>query len=168
MFPVIEIGSEGEAFILYTHDPVPGSTTAEDGDIRFVSSLSAPYNAWSMPTTVSDDSSGKAQGFPALVIGNGGQLIAMWEDHRLSSDNNLFYDCFSSQKTRGSDWFSNIRVSDDSSISDFIFIGDYLDLTLTNTNVFGIWTDRSEMSSIFDLEDNVYGSLIIASGRPRD
>ena len=164
MFPDVEIGPDGQAFIVYTHDPVAGSTTAEDGDIRYISSQGSPYNAWSNPITVSDDSSGKAQGYAALEVGNGGQLHAVWEDHRLSSNSNLFYDCFYSRKPRGTDWFSNFRVGETSSMSDFIYIGDYIGITSNNTTLFCIWTDRRDKLSIFDFEDDVYGSLIISGG----
>jgi len=113
---------------------------------------------------VSDDSSGKAQGYAALVVGNGGQLHAVWEDHRLSTQDNLFYDCFYSRKTRGSDWFSSFRVNEASSMSDFVYIDDYIGITANNTTLFGIWTDRRDKSSVFDSEDDVYGSLIISGG----
>jgi hypothetical protein len=164
MFPDVEIGPDGQAHIAYTHDPVAGSITAEDGDIRYISSQGAPYNAWSNPITVSDDSSGKAQGYAALEVGNGGQLHAMWEDHRLSNQDNLFYDCYYSRKTPGSDWFSSFRANEASSMSDFVYIGDYFGITENDTMLFGIWTDRRDKSIIFDLEDDLYGSLIIFSG----
>jgi hypothetical protein len=166
MFPDVEIGPKGEAFIVYTHDPVAGSTTDEDGDIRFISSVNAPYNVWSSPITISDDGSGKAQGYVTLEVGNGGQLHAMWEDHRLSSESNLFYDCFYSRKPRGTGFFSNFRVSDASSMSDFIYIGDYMDITSNNTTLFGIWTDRRDKLSILDFEDDVYGRIIAGGATP--
>jgi hypothetical protein len=164
MFPDVEIGSDGQATIVYTHDPVAGSTTAEDGDIRYISSQSAPYNVWSSPITVSDDSSGKAQGYAVLEVGNGGQLYAMWEDHRLSSQDNLFYDCYYSRKTPGSNWASSFRANEVSSMSDFIYIGDYFGITTNNTTLFSIWADRRDKLSVFDPEDDVYGSLIISGG----
>jgi hypothetical protein len=149
MFPDVEIGPDGQAHIVYTHDPAVGSTTAEDGDIRYISSQGVPYTAWSNPVTVSDDSSGKAQGYAALEVGNGGQLYAMWEDHRLSKQDNLF---------------SSSRANEASSMSDFIYIGDYFGITANNTTLFSIWTDRRDKSIIFDLEDDVYGNRIIANG----
>jgi hypothetical protein len=175
MFPDVQIGPDGEAFIAYTRDPVAGSTTAEDGDIRFISSVSAPYNAWSSPITISDDESGSAQGYVALEVRGNGELIALWEDHRLSREasftssnfsesSNLFYDCFSALRLNSSSWLSNFRVSEESSMSDFIYVGDYIDITSSNTSVFGIWTDRRDKSSIFDFEDAVYGARIIIGG----
>jgi hypothetical protein len=172
MFPDVEIGPDGKAHIVYTHDPVAGSTTAEDGDIRYISSQGAPYNAWSTPITMSDDSSSKAQGYAALEVGDGGQLHAMWEDHRLSPEalpilpnsSNLLYDIFYSRNPQGTGWFRSFRVNEASSMSDFVYIGDYFGITENNTTLFGIWTDRRDKSGIFDSEDDVYGSLIIAGG----
>jgi hypothetical protein len=50
-------------------------------------------------------------------------------------------------------------VSDVSSINDFLFVGDYIDLT-ANDKLFGVWTDRKDKRDIFDLEDDVFGSHI--------
>jgi len=175
MFPDVELTPGGSAHIVYTHDPVAGSANEEDGDIRYVSSSGSPYTSWSAPVTVNDDGLVRAQGYAALDVQHGGQastLNAMWEDHRLSptvpiafpNSSNLYYDQFYSRKVPGAPgWMENLRVSDVSSISDFIFIGDYVDLTSSN-KLFGIWTDRRDKASIFDLEDDVYGSEIIPGG----
>jgi hypothetical protein len=73
---------------------------------------------------------------------------------------NLFYDIFYSRKTPGaSGWRPNSRVTEASSINDFIFIGDYNDLAISN-EVFAIFTDRRHRASIFEFEDNVFGSQI--------
>lgn len=181
MFPDVEIDAGGEAHIVYTHDPAanpfPGfSTTAEDGDIRYISSGGLPYDTWSPPVTVNDDGLVRAQGYAALETQHGGQsssLHVVWEDHRLSPEvptafpnsSNLFYDQFYSRKVPGEGvgWFTNFRVSDASSINDFIFIGDYIDLT-ANNKLMAIWTDRRDKASIFDFEDDAFGSHIIAGG----
>jgi hypothetical protein len=174
MFPDVEIDAGGEAHIVYTHDPVAGSTTPEDGDIRYVSSGGPPYTFWSLPVTVNDDGLGRAQGYAALETQHGGNsstLHAIWEDHRLSPDvpavfpnsPNLYYDIFYSRKPPGGGWFNNFRVTETSSINDFIFIGDYNDLSAVN-KVFAIFTDRRHRTSIFDFEDNVFGSQIIPGG----
>jgi hypothetical protein len=177
MDPDVEIDAKGNAHIVYTHDPVanplsvpgiPGgvSTTSEDGDIRYITSSGPSFTTWSSPVTVSDDASGKAQGFPALEIQHDGTLNVIWEDHRLSSTDNLYYDIFYSRKPpdHGAVWSRNDRVTDVSSISDYIFKGDYIDLTSNSTLLFGVWTDRRHQTSIFELEDNVFGSRIIPGG----
>ena len=96
----------------------------------------------------------------------------MWEDHRLSPEvlpilpnsSNLLYDIFYSRNPQGTGWFRSFRVNEASSMSDFVYIGDYFGITENNTTLFGIWTDRRDKSIIFDSEDDVYGSLIIAGG----
>ena len=183
MWPDVEIDPGGNAHIVYTHDPAanpfPGfSDTAEDGDVRYVTSPGAPYGAgsWSAPETVNDDGLVRAQGYAAMETDGGGSshVHVIWEDHRLSPEvpavfpnsSNLFYDIFYSRKTPGnSGWRPNSRVTEASSINDFIFIGDYNDLAISN-KVFAIFTDRRHRTSIFEFEDNVFGSLI--TPRPND
>lgn len=184
MFPDVEIDPGGEAHIAYTNAPIsqgpfPGCSTpsAENGDIRYITSGAAPYGAgsWSAPVTVNDDGLVRAQGYAALETQHGGQsssLHVVWEDHRLSptvptvfpNSSNLRYDQFYSRKVPGHGWFSNFRVSDTSSLSDFIFIGDYIDLAANDSNKFAIWTDRRHQTSIFAFEDNTFGSRIISGG----
>lgn len=175
MFPDVEIDGGGAAHIAYTHDPAanpePGfSDTPEDGDIRYVTSSGQPYNAWSAPLTVNDDGMVRAQGWATLETQTKNKLTTVyliWEDHRLSPElptefpnsPNLYYDIFGAKKGFGSSgWFTNTRVSDMTSISDFVFIGDYFDLAANDKFVFGIWTDRRDKTEIFDFEDDVFGS----------
>jgi hypothetical protein len=177
MFPDVEIDGRGRAHVLYTHDPVAGSETAEDGDVRYVSSARSPYRRWSSPVTVNDDGLQRAQGYAALDtqrVGKGVRVHALWEDHRLSPEvpidfpdsPNLYYDMFAASKTVGrGGWSRNRRVSDASSISDFEFIGDYNDLTGNHLVLFGIWTDRRHQTDIFAMEDNVFGSRVATRQR---
>ncbi len=72
---------------------------------------------------------------------------------------NLEYDIFSSTRRDGT-WRPNVRVSDQSSRTDFIFLGDYIDLTPSSAGLFTIWTDRRDKLSIFDFEDDVWGSPV--------
>jgi hypothetical protein len=175
MFPDVDVDGQGAAHIAYTHDPAenptPGfSDTAEDGDIRYVTSSGAPYNNWSAPVTVNDDGMVRAQGWATLETQTNNSAVnvyLIWEDHRLSPEvptafpnsPNLYYDIFSSKKGPGGPgWFANQRVSDASSIVDYIFIGDYFDLASNSTLIYGVWTDRRDKTSIFDFEDDVFGS----------
>ena len=68
MFPDPEIGPNGSAHIVYTHDPVSGSATPEEGDVRYISSAGPPHDAWSAPMTVNDDGMERAQGYAALKL----------------------------------------------------------------------------------------------------
>lgn len=139
MFPSTKIDSKGTGHIVYTHSPVNQNTAAgfgsnESGDIRYITETSP--GVWTPPLTISDDTTGRAQGYPALRVGNGDQVHASWEDHRLSpSSSNLYYDNFYSRMVPGaSAWTTNFRVSDTSSINDFIFIGDYTESGTTLTS----------------------------------
>jgi hypothetical protein len=163
MFPDVEIDTNGVAHIVYTHDPVAGSVTAEDGDIRYISSAGPPYNVWSVPITISDDTTDQAQGFPALETAEAVQHV-IWQDHRLTPlPANFLYDVFYTRNA-GRGWEPNSRVTDASSLSDFDFVGDYFDLTTGSSLIFGIWTDRRDKVSIFDFEDDVWGARIAPVG----
>lgn len=175
MFPDVEIDGGGAAHIAYTHDPAanpePGfSDTPEDGDIRYITSSGQPYNSWSAPLTINDDGMVRAQGWATLetqTISADTTVYLIWEDHRLSpelptefpSSPNLYYDVFSAKRGSGGvRWFPNERVSDFTSIVDYVFIGDYFDLAANNQFVFGIWTDRRDKTDIMDFDDDVFGS----------
>jgi len=131
----------------------------------------------------------RAQGFAAMKLGEDGIVHMIWEDTRLAPDlpisdpihcnavfppvepvacdsTNLYYDIFYARKVPGrAGWSRNFRVSERSSTQDFSFTGDYIDLAANATTLFGIWTDRrDEIFSVFDSEDNVFGSRIIAGG----
>jgi hypothetical protein len=207
MFPDIEI-ADGRAHLVYTHDPEENgftivdpetgeeiflpdvSTTAEDGDIRYIRSSGTPYASWSAPVTLNDDGLVRAQGYPALETSQDKQgkttLHVLWEDHRRSPEgptdpdrfgesSNLYYDIFTTSRRPGRGWTPNTRVTDKRSIVDFIFIGDYFDITTSGDQlVFGIWTDRRHQTSIgasldengnlvideAALEDNVFGARL--------
>ena len=206
MFPDIEIAADGVAHIAYTHDPVENgftiidpvfgeiflpdvSTTAEDGDIRYIHSGRGRYGtgAWTAPVTLNDDGLVRAQGYAALTTapgprGGATRVTVIWEDHRLSPEgptdpaqfeqsSNLYYDIFTTTFD-GKHWSPNRRVTDRSSISDFFFVGDYVDITASGESSFSIWTDRRHQTStgatlneageiVIDasaLEDNVFGA----------
>jgi hypothetical protein len=172
MFPDVEIGPDGAAHIVYAHDPVPQpapgaiNPSSEDGDIRYLTSLGPPYGVWVGPVTLSDDTTGQAQGFAAVETGldSGGPFVqAIWQDHRLTPPRpvppNVLFDIFYSREVGGV-WQSNSRVTDISAVSDFDFQGDYIDLTAAGPVAFGIWTDRRDSLVPFDFEDDVWGARI--------
>jgi hypothetical protein len=93
-----------------------------------------------------------------------GKPQATWIDARLPTSaapecngdvQNLFYDVFSSTR-QGHGWSTNVRVTGESSRTDFIYIGDYIDLAAAAR--YSVWTDRRDKFSIFDFEDDVWGS----------
>lgn len=187
MFPSLAIDAGGGAHIVYTHDPVNPRTPAgfespESGDIRYISSDGPPHTFWSDPITVNDDGLERAQGFPAINTQHDGTVDVVWYDHRLSptlpnstpfecfvqgicNSSNLQYDVFYARKVLGQPgFFDNFRVSDTSSIVQFDFIGDYIGLAANDTDLFAVWTDRRNRISIFQTDNDVFGSRIIAGG----
>jgi hypothetical protein len=169
MMPDVEIDKNGRGYLAYTRDPAAGDATAEEGDIRYVTSPGAPYTSWSAPVTVNDDHTVSAQGFAALDV-KSGKPQATWMDTRLPLQlvaasqcpfaedvENLEYDIFSSTR-QGGGWSRNVRVTDQASLTDFNFLGDYIDLTAEIP--YTIWTDRRDKLSIFDDEDDVWGSRV--------
>jgi hypothetical protein len=178
MFPDPEIGPNGSAHIVYTRDPVSDFASPEDGDVRYIRSPGPPHDAWSAPMMVNDDGMERAQGYAALKLQHGDaytdpHVHVIWEDTRLSPDlpivfpdsPNLYYDMFYARMVPGqTTFFQNVRVSEVSSIQDYVFTGDYHDLASNSTLLYGIWTDRRDKLDIFDFPDDTYGSQIIAGG----
>ncbi len=171
MFPDPEIDEDGKAHIVYTHDPEQFSSTAEEGDIRYIHSRNKKYNSWTKPVTLNDDGLLRAQGYAALETrGDKTEVHVIWEDHRFSPEvpaifpdsPNLFYDMvYASVKKDDDSKSANHRVTSASSINDFIFIGDYNDLTTNDKKlIVGAFTDRRDKTSIFDFEDDVFGVRI--------
>jgi BNR/Asp-box repeat protein len=181
MFPDVEVAPDRSAHIVYTTDPVPGPETAEEGDIRYVTSVGPPYATWSIPATVNDDNSGRAQGWATLeaTTDNRGTRVvyALWEDHRTSDVDNRQYDIFWTKKVGHGLFAENEKLTDQISTSDFIFLGDYFDITVARGGdddhrgdpfVYAVWTDRRDEPSIFDFDDDVWGARIPPAERHDD
>lgn len=166
--PSIEITPDGVAHMVYTADPTPGEDSdGECGDVYYAKSQ-FPWNEWT-PTEehklVNDDSTETFQGFPTIAskkIGNENILVVAWEDDRHSAEigePNSIYDIYSAMIDEDSNISPNMRVSDASSYSDFVFIADYFDISVHGSVgdkiAYVIWTDRRDKSSEFDLEDDV-------------
>jgi hypothetical protein len=166
MEPSMAITEDGVAHMVFAADPKPGQTRTsfEDGDIYYVRSP-RPYSSWTPPAKISDDTRRRSQGYPTITakkVSGGSVVVAFWEDHRNSVVDNELYDIFSDQTLPS--WGADIRISDLSSFSDFVFIGDYIDSSasrvLSDRAVHVIWTDRSDKTSEFDLEDDIYNDRL--------
>jgi hypothetical protein len=179
MFPDVAIDQFGRAHLVYTHDPEQGSLTAEEGDVRYVTSRCPPWNDWSSPVTVNDDGPGRAQGFASLAVRDGEHgtsVDVVWEDTRTSPDlpidpatfssPNLYYDLFHARwqgtRWRGS-WSANERVSTVSSLQDRATAGRRTSLTANDWLLFAAWTDRRDALAVRDNHQDVYGSAVTPS-----
>jgi hypothetical protein len=171
MFPDAAIDEEGRAHVVYTHDPVAGSTTAEEGDVRYVGSPLSPFAAWSDPVTVNDDGLVRAQGFASLVARRQVRetvVEVVWEDTRLAPDGSAatalsLYDVFHSRLEPGSGagWSASTRVSDESSTQTQTSSAGRTSVTANRTGVvLAAWSDRRGVASTADLASNAYGSPI--------
>lgn len=190
MFPSMIITGDGAAHMVFTADPVDPNAnpaTAENGDIFYFNSV-PPYTTWSPPTKLNDDYSGQAQGFPTItakLLPNGYSLVSAWEDHRNSPyfaptgydcgtgvnghSLNCFYDTYSAQTNPSFSSSPNTKINDISSLSDFIFIGDYIDSSTSRLNPTSniaqiMWTDRRTKNTIFDDQSNIYTDKITVNG----
>jgi len=152
----------------------PGADV-EAGDIFYVRSPGPPYTTWSRPHMVSDDYGGFAQGYPTVNVRvvNGVPIVFVaWMDHRVSSWTgypNILYSIFASWTYPGrwGWWEPNVQIDSVESMSDWDFIGDYIDSSTANTGtpfVHVIWTDRSDKKSIpgdiVDFEDDVWTTRV--------
>lgn len=188
MFPSMIVTGDGTAHMVFTADPVDPNAnpaTAEDGDVFYFTSV-PPYTTWSPPTKLNDDYSGQAQGFPTItakLLSNGYSLVASWEDHRNSPFSvptgydcgsngnalNCFYDTYSAQTNPSWSSSPNTKINDIQSLSDFIFVGDYIDsstsrLNPTNNYAQVMWTDRRTKTTIFDDQSNIYTDKVTVTG----
>jgi hypothetical protein len=164
MFPSLAVGPDGSAHVVFTHDPTPGDGDGECGDVLYVSSPAPPYDKWTQPITVASGAN-SYQGYAtigATAVAGGCRLDVFHNDHRLSPPgSNLLYDVFHRQSDDcGATWGNPQRITDASSLSDFIFIGDYIDTASNASFVHVIWTDRRDKASIFDFEDDVFADRL--------
>ena len=170
MFPSVAMAPNGTAYVVFTADPVAGSADTEDGDI-FMVRAPKPYSAWTQPRRI-NWTGGNAQGYPTVgvkKITGGAIVFAAWEDHVLSPVDNELYDIWGLKHV--DDFLSQtypIRVTDFSSYSDNIFIGDYIDCDagtkvtpfLQDRVIHVVWTDRSHQTSKLEPDDDVWADMI--------
>lgn len=186
MFPSFTITNDGVAHLVFSALPLPlsqGDPYGEDGDVFYIKATSPSYSQWSAPKRLNDDYSSTAQLYPTItakLISGGSVLVAAWEDHRASPyyaspppgidcggiGTNCLYDQYYATTGAGG-WGStpNKVLTDVSSVSDYLFIGDYTDSSTnriagTTGNAQIVWTDRSDKTSIFDYEDDVYSDQV--------
>jgi hypothetical protein len=165
MAPSLAIGPDGSAHIAYARDPDgPLPDEGECGDVRYASSVGYPYTSWSRPTTLASPGP-MAQYYPTVVADESDGAcevhVAWYDSYRSDAATpNLFYDVRRrSSPDCGATWGPLLRVTSQSSLADFIFIGDYFDSTsvpFDPARIHVTWTDRRDKTDIFDLEDDVF------------
>ena len=163
MFPSIAMDGNNKLHIAYAASPTPDWSSSEAGDIRYLSSSRAPYRNYTMPITVNQDHLLTAQGFPAIAVEKQGTVHLTWEDHRMSPNlDNSLYGIYYARKVPGAASFSKEQmVSDTPSLSSNLIGGEYNGLAVNGSTIFAVWTDRRVDSSIWDYNNDVYGSRVI-------
>jgi len=144
-FPFIDVGPEGNIYVVYAHDP--GSSTPgadDDGDIGFTRSTDRGVS-WTNNWKVNDDATIRDQWWPAIKVEeDDGTIHLVWLDRRLDAAD-TYYNTYYAYSTDGGVTFpgSDVRVSTVSSNpgSD-TFMGDYIDVDASAYRVHPIWTDR--------------------------
>lgn len=176
MFPSLVVDVQRRAHIVYTHDPEPIAATAEEGDIRYVTSSGPPYTDWPAPANVNDDGMGRAQGFASLAARRHGHTTiveAVWEDTRLAPDSMpgmtpaqaqlSLYDVFHARlvPALGAGWSGNRRISDVSSVQNRASTNDRTALTANHSGlIFAAWSDRRGRTLPTEPGDDVFGSRV--------
>ncbi len=171
MFPSIAITPSGVLYIAFAADRVPGQsqTNDEDGDIFLIKSP-RPYTSWGWVSPnaglLGIGSSWAADGYPTIGVkktANGAIVALAWEYHGTSLFNNERYDIMAVYNGP-SGWRGDFLLTDVPSMSDVLFIGDYIDCGVSanpTDKVFNvIWTDRSDKISVGEDEDDVYEDIL--------
>jgi len=166
MFPSIAMTPAGEAYISFTTDPVSGQSelSSEDGDVYWAKA-SRPYTNWTLPIDLSTYNF-KAQGYPTIYakkVTGGAAVTVAWEDHTWSIVDNELYDIVARDNTGLTGGYPT-RITDFSSYSDSLFIGDYIDSSgsanVLDKVVHVVWTDRSDEVTATDHDSDVYEDII--------
>ena len=152
--PSIAVGARGEVYVAY--NSATGTLTAgpsDPSDIFFVSS-SDGGRTWSRPVKVNDDNTTAGQFMPWIAFRKSDSTLHIaWIDQRYSRDY-FGYDIFyASSSDGGKTWSKNQRVTDyttsllstplfmSSSCGLLFFIGDYINMAVSPSQVYVVWTD---------------------------
>ncbi len=129
--PSVVMDGNGSLFVAWP------DRSAGNLDIVVARSDDGGHN-WSTPVRVNDDTSGRDQWMPSLVIDGSGFLHATWMDAR-TGNLNVFY---SQSRDRGRTWTTNVRVTTAETPSRYVRPGDYLGLAAgSEGSVYTAWTD---------------------------
>ncbi len=165
MFPSVAIDHRGNAHVTFASDPTANKLDVESGNVRYMRSLGGalvpPYPTFTAATTLG--SGPRAQGFPNVVaqrsnLTPNAYIHVTYYDHyrSLASAPNGLYDVRFRRSTNGGGIFAApVTLTDVVSFSDRDFIGDYFDSSASMRKVHTAWTDRGDMTSQFDGEDDI-------------
>jgi hypothetical protein len=170
MFPAVAIDHLGNGHLAYTADPTSNKNDAESGNVYYQkSTLNATtntlYQVWSGKSALGSGS--MAQGWASVVAQRVNTqkspiIYLAYLDHQRSTAlgpglQNVSYDAKYRRSIIGGPTFQTpVFASDQSSLSEYLFIGDYIDGAANSRRYHVIWTDRADKTSIFDYEDDIF------------
>jgi hypothetical protein len=170
-FPALAIDNLNNVHLAYGHDPNTNPNDPEAGNIFYQRSIykatTNPY--WLKWTGRSNQGAGAgAQLFPAVTTQaawdnpNKPYVWLTYYDTKRSyalgaANRNSTYDVSMRVSINGGAAFkAPQRINDAASLSDYVFIGDYLDGSADRRNYHVVWTDRADAISIYAYEDDVF------------
>lgn len=167
MFPSLAIDESGMAYVGFTQDPTSSQIDIEAGNVyvgqHFLNSTVT--GAWPV---VGVGTGSTAQGYVTLAAHfdpalNRYNLYAAYYDHTASNKlyNTVFRKGTRSPTGKTLSYGNKVKVSDRTSLSDFLFIGDYFDSAITARRYHVAWTDRADAYSIFDEDDDILHDVFV-------
>lgn len=162
MFPALAVDEYGALYVTSTHDPTTSDLDTEAGNVilnrRYLDY--AVVANWNAPMTIGSGTT--AQGYATVAahfdpMTNKAMIIVAYHDH--TAGNTGYYIVYR-KLTRAANSYSmsaggKIRISDRWSVSDYLFIGDYIDSGMTSRRYHVVWTDRADAYSKMDFDDDV-------------
>jgi hypothetical protein len=130
-----------------------GRNNAGNGvDVYYIRSTNGG-TAWSAAARLNDDPAGlvRQQAEPWITTSPDGTFHAIWYDEREDTAANINFHIYYTQSTdAGATWRPDVRISDATSDLNIGIpqgpgwngaAGDYINVTATDTDVYGVWTD---------------------------
>lgn len=159
MFPVPAVGPEGNLYVLSV------AANGNLGDVFFMKSTNQG-GIWSASVVISDDSTGHAQFFPWVAIGDDGTIHVTYADRRDDPDD-AFYDVFyTTSVDLGATFAPGVPATDTANTPSWYFIGDYFGLAVSSAGAHPVWTDNRVFENMNDVY-TVRGNLVVTASSIR-
>jgi hypothetical protein len=170
MFPSMVIDHLGTAHVVFGADPNNKELDPESGNVYEIKNANAaaspPWGTgWSGRSAVG--SGAYAQGWGTVSARQSNTqpkplIYTAYADHAVSKawgkgNENIVYDVKYRLSTKGGGSYAKpVNVSDATSRSQFVLLGDYFDSAADARNFHVIWTDRARFLDVFQYDHDVY------------
>jgi hypothetical protein len=160
-FPVLAIDHVGNAHLSYTYNPTTNRFGTEQGNVGYSRSITPastpPYSIWKKGAATAGFG---AQFFSTLVAQKVWEspkpyIYLGYNDAAISSKlgagkaNSVFQIKYKRASLGGPSFGRPVLVTDHASLSDYFFLGDYIDSSANNGIYHIIWTDNRFATNIF-------------------